>query len=387
MLCAIPLHQLLVLAPPKKVLKLLEKIQRGFLWAGRTEAQNGNCHVNWRRVCRPTHLGGLGIHDLERTGLALRTRWLWFARTDGNRAWAGLDLQFSSEERAFFFASTSMVLGDGRRALFWEDRWINGQSISEIAPQLFALIPKRRGKIRTVADGLQAHTWASDIHGALGIQEIGQYLLTWRAIENITLSGDPDQLHWKWNAAGTYTAQSAYLATFHGSTSCPAWKLNWKGWAPPRVKFFHWLASLGRCWTADRLARRGLPHPPRCPLCDQMPESMNHLIMDCPFTKQIWHDILSWLHLPCSAPNGENSLSTWWHTARQTTPKLMHKGLTSATLLIPWMTWKHRNDCVFNAATPSTSVLVAKIKEEAALWATAGARGLRVILPQTWDVH
>ena len=117
-LCAIPLHQLLVLAPPKKVLKLLEKIQRGFLWAGRADAQGGNCHVNWRRVCRPTSLGGLGIHDLERTGLALRTRWLWFARTDGNRAWAGLDLQFSSEERAFFFASTSMVLGDGRRALF-----------------------------------------------------------------------------------------------------------------------------------------------------------------------------------------------------------------------------------------------------------------------------
>uniref|UniRef100_A0A453BY99 CN hydrolase domain-containing protein n=1 Tax=Aegilops tauschii subsp. strangulata TaxID=200361 RepID=A0A453BY99_AEGTS len=77
----------------------------------------------------------------------------------------------------------------------------------------------------------------------------------------------------------------------------------------------------------------------------------------------------------------------WWRTARQATPKPMHKGLTTATLLIPWMTWKHRNDCVFNAATPSTSVLVARIKEEAALWATAGARGLRVILPQTWDVH
>ena len=24
-----------------------------------------------------------------------------------------------------------------------------------------------------------------------------------------------------------------------------------------------------KCWTADRLARRGLPHPEYCPLCDQ----------------------------------------------------------------------------------------------------------------------
>uniref|UniRef100_A0A453NCC6 Uncharacterized protein n=1 Tax=Aegilops tauschii subsp. strangulata TaxID=200361 RepID=A0A453NCC6_AEGTS len=47
------------------IIKLLEKIQRGFLWSGRAEAHGGNCHVNWRRVCRPTRLGGLGIHYLE----------------------------------------------------------------------------------------------------------------------------------------------------------------------------------------------------------------------------------------------------------------------------------------------------------------------------------
>lgn len=45
-LIAIPIHQLLVLAPPQKTLKLLEKIERGFLWAGRAEANGGNCHIN-----------------------------------------------------------------------------------------------------------------------------------------------------------------------------------------------------------------------------------------------------------------------------------------------------------------------------------------------------
>ena len=69
---AIPTHQMLALAPPKKTLKQLEKIQRGFLWAGRTTAQGGHCHVNWRAVSRPLALGGLGIRDLERTGLADR---------------------------------------------------------------------------------------------------------------------------------------------------------------------------------------------------------------------------------------------------------------------------------------------------------------------------
>lgn len=386
-LSAIPIHQLLVLAPPKKILKLLEKIQRGFLWAARADANGGHCHVNWRRVCRPIQLGGLGVRDLQRTGLALRIRWLWFNKMDDGRAWSGLDLQFTQEEQAFFFASTFTILGNGQRARFWEDRWLDGRAISEIVPTLYAVIPKRRRKSRTVADGLLDHRWATDIQGTLGIHEIGQYLMLWHAIDRIVLTAEPDRLHWRLTATGTYTAKSAYLATFHGSASCPAWKLTWKAWAPPRVKFFHWLANLGRCWKADRLARRGLPHPPCCPLCDQAPESIQHLFFECSFSKQVWLEILLWLHLTCHVPDGEENLTEWWNKARQSTAKLMHKRLASAALLIPWMTWKHRNDCVFNAATPSTNALVSKIKDEAALWARAGALGLRALLPNTWDVH
>uniref|UniRef100_A0A453BHF5 Uncharacterized protein n=1 Tax=Aegilops tauschii subsp. strangulata TaxID=200361 RepID=A0A453BHF5_AEGTS len=157
-LSAIPVHQLLAYAPPKKTLRQIEKIERGFLWAGRGAANGGHCHVNWRRVCRPISHGGLGVQDLERARLALRLRWLWFSRTDQERAWSGLDLQFSAEEKALFFASTATTLRNGSTAHFWEDRWINGQSICEIAPALYNCIPKRRRRIRTVAEGLQGHS-------------------------------------------------------------------------------------------------------------------------------------------------------------------------------------------------------------------------------------
>lgn len=79
---------------------------------------------------------GQGVHDLERTGLALCMRWLWFSLTDGAKAWGGLNLQFSAEEHAFFFASTTMQIGNGQQALFWEDHWIDGCSVREIAPLL-----------------------------------------------------------------------------------------------------------------------------------------------------------------------------------------------------------------------------------------------------------
>jgi hypothetical protein len=50
-------------------------------------------------------------------------------------------------------------------------------------------------------------------------------------------------------------------------------------------------------------------------------------------------------------------------------PKPMRKGLMSITLFTPWMIWKHHNNDIFNGAQLSIASLVAKIKDEAALWA------------------
>jgi hypothetical protein len=45
-LAAIHLHQLMVLGLDKKTLKQVNKILRGFLWAGRADTNGGHCHVN-----------------------------------------------------------------------------------------------------------------------------------------------------------------------------------------------------------------------------------------------------------------------------------------------------------------------------------------------------
>jgi hypothetical protein len=73
-----------------------------------------------------------------------------------------------------------------------------------------------------VADGLQGNRWASDIHGIIGVPEIGEYLLLWQTIAHTVLTNKADLLRWKWNTNSTYSAHSAYLATFHGSIACNA---------------------------------------------------------------------------------------------------------------------------------------------------------------------
>ena len=76
-LSSIPVYLLMAINAPKWVIKGIDKIRRSFLWAGKASTNGGVCRVAWARVCLPKEYGGLGIPDLERLGITLRSRWLW----------------------------------------------------------------------------------------------------------------------------------------------------------------------------------------------------------------------------------------------------------------------------------------------------------------------
>uniref|UniRef100_A0A0A9CG90 Uncharacterized protein n=1 Tax=Arundo donax TaxID=35708 RepID=A0A0A9CG90_ARUDO len=62
---------------------------------------------------------------------------------DSGRPWSALSDSLDPDLVALFAASVTVQVGNGRSGLFWKDRWINGQSIESLAPNLFLLIPKR----------------------------------------------------------------------------------------------------------------------------------------------------------------------------------------------------------------------------------------------------
>jgi hypothetical protein len=57
-----------------------------------------------------------------------------------------------------FAASTTVQVGNGARNLFWNDKWIEGCSIGQFAPDVLAAVSKRNQKCRLVADVLHAET-------------------------------------------------------------------------------------------------------------------------------------------------------------------------------------------------------------------------------------
>ena len=117
---------------------------------------------------------------------------------------------------------------------------------------------------------------------------------------------------------------------------------------PEQVQKFLWLAIRNRCWTADRLAKRGLPHPDKCPLCDQEKETIQHLLASCVVGRQVWFSLFAPLNL--SGPvlrQHESSFADWWHMTIKRVKKEDRKGVNSLIILGARMIWKHRNACVF----------------------------------------
>ncbi|WVZ76088.1 hypothetical protein U9M48_024090, partial [Paspalum notatum var. saurae] len=263
---------------------------------------------------------------------------------------------------------------------------LDGRSIEELAPRLFAVIPKRRIKQRTVQEALTNRTWISDIQGALDVGVLTDYLHLWDLLSDLQLQLEVEDRHiWKLSPNGQYSAKSAYEGLFLGAILFEPWKKIWKSRAPPKCRFFMWLAAHKKCWTADRLTRRGLPCSACCPLCDQEEETIDHLLIGCAFAREFWFKLLRQVYLQAISPQPvDSSFFVWWEKASNTTAsnaaaKLVMQGVNSLIILGAWTIWNHRNKCVFDGSAPSVAAALVIAGEECRLWALAGARGLSLL--------
>ena len=113
---------------------------------------------------------------------------------------------------------------------------------------------------------------------------------------------------------------------------------------------FVWLPIRNRCWTANRLLKRGLQHPERCMLCDQEEKTIQCILMSCVFARQFWCAILQQLDFARLTPTRRSSFSVWWKKAERKLQKHLRKGFNSFCILGAWIIWKHRIACVFDGS-------------------------------------
>jgi hypothetical protein len=138
--------------------------------------------------------------------------------------------------------------------------------------------------------------------------------------------GVEDNFRWRWESNHSYSARSCYEGMFGAREDMAGALQIWK-LPPPNCRVFMWLAARNRCWTADRLSRRGLSHSASFPFCDQVGETLDHLLMGCvlacevcatflrPWAKLHWMPqpdttLVSWLQEKKGDPGGDRDVWT-----------------------------------------------------------------------------
>ncbi|KAJ1270002.1 hypothetical protein BS78_06G021200 [Paspalum vaginatum] len=178
---------------------------------------------------------------------------------------------------------------------------------------------------------------------------IVEFVTLWEAIQEIPRNTNvADDIIWCWIPNGEYLAKSAYLAQFMGSFSKLRLIPIWQTRAKPKCRFFAWTLLHRKILTANNLQKRGWNHDPICKLCKQDPETVEHLVKECCFSKSVWGWLSSWFNLtwlPSLDP--VVSIYGWWKKCRVMFEKKDRKDFDGLAVHFWWELWKERNRRIF----------------------------------------
>lgn len=183
-------------------------------------------------------------------------------------------------------------------------------------------------------------------------------------IQDVNLSTIPDDISWKWNESGIYTSKSAYLFQFKGSFASINFSSLWKAPAEPKSRFFGWLVLHQKTPTTQNLLRRHWPCNWICCLCTCAFKDTNHLFNECPFVRQVWSFVCSWLNLAGGNAQPLVGTSNWWTEIDRQGSKEQKLKTRGALLKTWWNIWLERNNRIFNSSVRSERDVAYIVKQE-----------------------
>ena len=168
------------------------------------------------------------------------------------------------------------------------------------------------------------------------------------------------------STSGSYTVVEGYKS-ITTTTNIPPdptqWRFIWAFPSLPKIDFFCWTLAHNNILTKDNLRKCGMEGPSRCPLCLSEEESAIHLMLLCPFAREVWRGVLrsGAMELPGNIPF---LLHNW---AKLSPFNLTKKYLLkTAWIWIPkftcWKLWWERNNRLFKDEKCNTSKIIIKIQ-------------------------
>jgi hypothetical protein len=176
-------------------------------------------------------------------------RWLLLSKTDPGKHWSFLPMKFSEKVKCFFSTTLLTKIGSGTSTLFWQDPWLHGKSIEDLALRVLAIVLKRTASSRTVRDALMDMRWIARHHRRLHSTCIGRlsHPLGYYKHCSVAPKKREDKHIFRFALDGKYSVKAAYESLFIGAIQFEHSGKIYKSCAPPKCKFFLWLATIQRC--------------------------------------------------------------------------------------------------------------------------------------------
>ncbi|XP_073355030.1 uncharacterized protein [Aegilops tauschii subsp. strangulata] len=141
----------------------------------------------------------------------MQARWPWLQRTDPSWPWSEFDIDVPTGFRQLFQAAARWKIGDGRGTKFWEDRWLDGFRVQELALTIYDRVQPSTKSERTVAQALTNSAWASDVGPELLAQALHEYMILCDRLAHTHLNHEAmDSVIWAWEKSGEYS-DGAYV--------------------------------------------------------------------------------------------------------------------------------------------------------------------------------
>ncbi|CAL1387091.1 unnamed protein product [Linum trigynum] len=387
---ALPLHVMSCFKMPLSLCRLLDKHVARFWW-GDEEGHSRIRWMAWRDMCKSKHEGGMGFRRFEQFNQALLAKIGWRILAEpqsllaqvykGKYFPSGHFLNAKARSRPSWGWQSVLY---GRDLLEMGLRWQigNGHSASLLRspwiPQL-QLDPPRYNPVVLPEGG--DPTVAEVIcqgEGRWCDRKLNQWFdpPTCRIIKTIPLPRQniEDKLIWHFTSDGVFSVKSAYhlavsLDRRRGSWRASAswmdrssWIRLWDANIPPKLKVFVWQILNRILPTTEALFERKVPILPRCPVCWDGPETMEHLFLDCPVARALWG--LSGLeYLGEGLPR---------HTFPLFLKRLMaliqQPPLFMAVVAVLWRIWRSRNWVVFEGKQFGFPALMRQFSQQYEEW-------------------
>lgn len=177
-------------------------------------------------------------------------------------------------------------------------------------------------------------------------------------IGNIPVSLNKDTIVWGETTNCIYLVTSGYEPMQNIDTT-PSWDKAWYLGLIPKINIFFWIMLQNHILMVDNLIRRGNHIPNICILRKKKSESVDHMIIHCDFTRQIWSHFLSLFKMNWCFSNKTLELYDQWHQ--------VFKGYEINFLWswvmshICWGVWKERNNRIFREKETTTKYVFHKI--------------------------